>query len=308
MVNHAFFKALLFLGSGSVIHSTGTEDMRHMGGLHSKMKITSITMLIGSLSIAGFPFFSGFWSKELVLETAMHAGAEGALFTLMWILAIVTAFMTAFYMFRMWYMTFIGKKEAEHCHGESPKTMTIPLMILTPFAAALGVILLFGFANGLTIGIIGGEYQIGSGHGHGAIDELVLIFGSIYTYITIALVLVAIFLARAMYRKMTLDPGKFNKNGESFLYKALTNRWWFPLLYDQIGWKLGDGVAKGVDFVDTQIVDGTVNALSSAVAGGGDTIGKMQTGNVRDYSAFIVIGIVALFVIIMALFYLMGGE
>jgi len=319
MVNHAFFKALLFLGSGSVIHSTHTEDMREMGGLHSKMKITSLTMLIGSLSIAGFPLFSGFWSKEVILETAMdasHYGSGGTIFLILWVLAIVTAFMTAFYMFRMWYMTFMGKEGhgTEHCHGESPKTMTIPLMILTPFAAGLGIVLLFGFGDLLTIGInhdpaspIYGQFQMG-GHGHSAVEWLTNLFTSIYTYLAIALVLLAIWLARAMYRLNTLSPGKFNKDGNSFLYKALWNRWWFPVLYNQIGWRLGDDVAKGVDFVDTQIVDGTVNALSSAVAGGGDTIGKIQTGNLRDYTSIIIIGIVLLFATILALFYFMGGA
>jgi len=314
MVNHAFFKALLFLGSGSVIHSTGTEDMREMGGLHGKMRITSITMLIGSLSIAGFPFFSGFWSKELVLETVMHAGdygAEGYLFTIMWILAIVTAFMTAFYMFRMWFMTFKGKPGhgTEHCHGESPKSMTVPLIILAPFAAALGAIILFGFDEYVTIGINHlGEFQLGSGHGHGLEGWLEDIFSSIYTYLTIALVLAAIGIAYMMYSKMSVDPGKLNKNGSSMLYKALANRWWFPQLYDQIGWKLGNGVARGVEFVDTQVVDGTVNALSSAVAGGGESIGKMQTGNMRDYATVVMIGIVALFAAMLVLFYFMGGA
>lgn len=313
MVNHAFFKALLFLGSGSVIHSTGTEDMREMGGLHKKMKITSITMLIGSLSIAGFPFFSGFWSKELVLETAMHAGdfgVEGYIFTLMWILAIVTAFMTAFYMFRMWFMTFKGKPGhgTEHSHGESPKSMTIPLIILAPFAALLGILILFGFDDYITIGINSlGQFQVGSGHGHGLTGWLEDIFLNIYTYVTIALVLIAICLAYFMYSKRSINPGRFNKDGKSFLYRALSNRWWFPQLYDQIGWKLGYGVAKGVEFVDTQIIDGTVNALSSAVVGSGDSLSKAQTGDVRDYTAVVVLGIVAFFAVILALFYFMGG-
>jgi NADH-quinone oxidoreductase subunit L len=314
MVNHAFFKALLFLGSGSVIHSTGTEDMREMGGLHSKMKITSITMLIGSLSIAGFPLFSGFWSKELVLETVMHAGdygPEGYIFMIMWVLAVATAFMTAFYMFRMWYMTFKGKPGhgAEHCHGESPRSMTVPLVILSVFAAALGAVILFGFDDFITIGInAAGQFQIGSGHGHGMVGWLEDIFLSMYTYLTIALVLIAIGVAYLMYCRQTVNPGKLNKNGGSFLYKALTKRWWFPQLYDQIGWKLGYDVARGVEFVDTQVVDGTVNALSSAVAGSGESVRKMQTGNVRDYAAFIMIGIVVLFVAILALFYFMGGA
>ncbi len=314
MVNHAFFKALLFLGSGSVIHSTGTEDMREMGGLHKKMKITSITMLIGSLSIAGFPLFSGFWSKEIVLETAMHAGdfgAEGFLFTIMWILAIITAFMTAFYMFRMWYMTFGGTPghATEHSHGESPKTMTVPLVILAVFAAALGSIILFGFDDFITIGInAAGQFQVGSGHGHGLMGWLEDIFLNMYTYLTIALVLIAIGLAYLMYQRKSLDPGKFNKNGNSFLYRALTKRWWFPQLYDQIGWKLGYGVAKGVEFVDRQVIDGTVNALSSAVVGSGESLSKVQTGNVRDYAAVVIVGIVALFAVILLLFYFMGGA
>ena len=313
MANHAFFKALLFLGSGSVIHATGTEDMREMGGLHSKMKITSITMLIGSLSIAGFPLFSGFWSKEIVLEVAMHAGdygAEGYLFLVLWILAIITAFMTAFYMFRMWFMTFKGKPGhgAEHCHGESPKSMTIPLIILSVFAAALGCIILFGFDDYVTIGIHAGQFQVGSGHGHGFMGWLEDIFLSAYTYLTVALVLIAIGVAYVMYSKMSINPGKFNKDGNSLLYKALSNRWWFPRLYDQIGWKMGYGVAKGVEFVDTQVIDGTVNALSSAVAGSGDSMSKVQTGNVRDYASVVVIGIVVLFAVMLLLFYFMGGA
>ena len=313
MANHAFFKALLFLGSGSVIHATGTEDMREMGNLHHKMKITSITMLIGSLSIAGFPFFSGFWSKEVVLETAMHAGQHGLdgwLFTIMWILAIITAFMTAFYMFRMWFMTFKGKSghSTEHCHGESPKSMTLPLIILSVFAALLGFIILFGFDQYITIGVNHiGQFQLGSGEGEGAVGWIKDIFTSVYTYITIALVLVAIAIAYLMYSRMSINPGKFNKDGKSWLYRALSNRWWFPRLYDEMGWKLGYGVARGVDFVDTHIVDGTVNALASAVVGGGESVSKMQTGDARDYTSVILLGIVVLFVVILALFYYIGG-
>lgn len=312
MVNHAFFKALLFLCSGSVIHSTGTEDMREMGDLGKKMKITSITMLLGSLSIAGFPFFSGFWSKELILETVMHAsdfGPEGYLFLILWVLAVVTAFMTAFYMFRMWYMTFRGKEgpATAHAHGESPRSMTVPLMILSVFAVAFGFVLFFGFDGLVTIGInAAGQFQVGSGHPEG-FAFLTEIFTSIYTYITVALVLVAIYLAYLMYNKKTINPGRFNKEGTSFLYKALSKRWWFPQLYNQIGWKLGYGVARGVDFIDRKVIDGTVNGLSGAVVGGGEILSKAQTGNVRNYAAVVLGGVVVLFVLMIALFYYMGG-
>lgn len=152
MANHAFFKAGLFLGSGSVIHSTGTEDMREMGGLAKKMPVTAYTMLAGCLSIAGFPFFAGFWSKDLVMDTALHvfdhaASPDSYVFLALWILALVTAFMTAFYMFRLWFMTFSGRQgtASVSSHGESPGTMTLPLIILAVFAVGFGFMMMFGW-------------------------------------------------------------------------------------------------------------------------------------------------------------------
>lgn len=318
MMNHAFFKALLFLCSGSVIHSTGTEDMREMGGLGAKMKITSITMLIGSLSIAGFPFFAGFWSKDLIIETVMEVtntsefGICGYVFMLLWFLAIVTAFMTAFYMFRMWYMTFRGEQgpRTQHAHGESPKTMTVPLMILSVFAFASGFVILFGFdyviAFQAHFSVDHWIFQVGRGHNEG-FEHAVAIFTNVWTYVTIALVLIAIFLAMKMYDKKTINPGRFNKNGEAWIYKALTKRWWMPQLYNQISWKVGWDVAKGVDLIDRNVVDGTVNGIANAVVGGGAIVGKAQTGNVRNYAAVVMIGVVALLALMVGLFYFMGG-
>lgn len=158
MVNHAFFKAGLFLGSGSVIHSTGTEDMRQMGGLAKKMPVTAYTMLAGCLSIAGFPFFAGFWSKDLVMDTAFHvfdhaASPDSYVFFVLWLLALITAFMTAFYMFRLWFMTFKGREGANtvSSHGESPRTMTMPLIILAVFSVGFGFMMLFGWDKVFTI-------------------------------------------------------------------------------------------------------------------------------------------------------------
>lgn len=312
MANHAFFKALLFLGSGSVIHAVGTEDMRLMGGLRKKMKITSAAMLLGSLSIAGFPFFSGFWSKELILETVMHAGdygTEGYLFSILWVLGIVTAFMTAFYMFRMWYMTFGGKPRhaSEHCHGESPASMTAPLLILSIFAVGFGFTILFGFDSLISIGADSTHNLVVGGGEAKGFEYFTDIFESIYTYVTVALVLIAISIAYVMYNKRAFDPAKFSGEGKSVLYTALTKRWWFPQLYNQIGWKLGYGVARGVDFVDRQIIDGTVNGLSAAVAGGGEILSKGQDGDVRSYTGVVIAGIVALFIVVLAIFWYMGG-
>lgn len=321
MANHAFFKADLFLGSGSVIHSTGTEDMRYMGGLRKKMPITSITMLISTLSIAGFPFFAGFWSKDLVLETAMDAFKDAAdpastIFLILWILGIVTAFMTAFYMFRLWFMTFMGESRegtengavvgALHCHGESPRCMSWPLVVLAVFAFAFGFTLLFGFDGVFTISLTAAGWVVGSLTGNTGLHYVEELFTNPYTYLTIALVFVAIGIAYLMYVKKTVDPGKFNKNGQSALYVALARRWYFPELYDQISWKLGFGVAKVVDFFDRNVIDGSVNGLANAVIGGGDVVSKAQDGNVHTYSAVVIIGIVLLFVAAAALILVFG--
>ena len=109
LMNHAFFKALLFLSAGAVIHAVHTEDMRLMGGLSKKLKITSFVMLIGALSIAGIPPLSGFWSKDEVLAAVYNAGSVNIWFYLLYVMGIVTAFLTAFYMFRLWFMTFKGE-------------------------------------------------------------------------------------------------------------------------------------------------------------------------------------------------------
>ena len=309
MMNHAFFKALLFMCSGSVIHAVGTEDMREMGGLGKHMKITSITMLLGSLSIAGFPLFSGFWSKDLVLEIAMEAGHDGTVwFTVLWVLAVVTAFMTAFYMFRMWFMTFMGEEghATQHCHGESPKTMTTPLVILSVFAVLSGFLIMFGLDAMVSFDVTATGFVVGGGHSEG-FEYFSELFTNPYTYLTIVLALVGIGIAYLMYVKKTIDPAKFNKNGQSWLYKALTKRWWFPDLYNQISWKLGFGVAKGVNYVDRQVIDGTVNGLSAAVVGGGDVVSKMQTGDVHDYASVVLLGVAVLSVLFVVIAMILGG-
>jgi NADH-quinone oxidoreductase subunit L len=142
LMNHAFFKALLFLGAGSVIHSVGHNDMRGMGGLRKHMKFTSMTMLFGCISIAGVPFISGFWSKDELLAAVYGAGEVNSIFFILWLMGTITALMTAFYMFRLWFMTFAGEyrgEDEDHLH-ESPGVMTGPLVVLGGFALVSGII------------------------------------------------------------------------------------------------------------------------------------------------------------------------
>ncbi len=142
LVTHAFFKALLFLGSGSVIHAmSGEQDMRRMGGLKQKLPVTHLTMFIGCLAIAGIPFLAGFFSKDEILWSAFKIGGYGRW---VWAIGIVTAAMTAFYMFRLFYMTFHGEfrgtpEQAHHVH-ESPSSMTVPLMVLAAGSVLAGYV------------------------------------------------------------------------------------------------------------------------------------------------------------------------
>ncbi len=315
MINHAFFKALLFLCSGSVIHATGTEDMRKMGGLRKTMPITAYTMLVGSLSIAGIPILSGFWSKDLVLEAAFapfdNGLGAGSAFCILFILGMITAFMTAFYMFRMWFLTFTGEPRG-HCHGESPKTMTVPLMILGVFAAFIGLIVLADFsyfiiqslAPGLADALAANGLYLGF---HDSMHILEEIFTNVWTYVAIVLAVVGIFIAYRMYVKRPYVAEDFDQTKKGFLYRLVANRYYFPQLYNQISWKLGYGVAKGVDIFDRNVIDGTVNGLSNAVVGSGEGLGQAQTGYVRDYAAYVVVGVLVIIAVVLLMVSYGGG-
>lgn len=312
MMNHAFFKALLFLCAGSVIHAVGTENMRQMGGLRKKMPITSMTMLIGSLSIAGFPLLSGFWSKDLILESVYACFSEGTpadyLFLALFVIGIVVAFMTAFYMFRMWYMTFGGKQghAAEHAH-ESPKSMTVPLILLSVFAIFSGYLIFLGFNEHVTFNLIGNTYVVG-GFGHSAEHILEDIVKNIWTYVSIVAALAGIFVAYLMYsRRPAVDAKSGMDNEHGFMYNLLNARYGFPKLYDGIAMVGGYGVAKGVDYVDKQLIDGTVNGISNALVNGSESMRLAQTGYVRNYAGFVALGVIALIVVFAAVFYFIGG-
>ncbi|MDP2688655.1 MAG: NADH-quinone oxidoreductase subunit L, partial [Deltaproteobacteria bacterium] len=173
LMTHAFFKGLLFLGSGSVIHAMSNEqDMRKMGGLHSHMKITSITFIIGALAIAGMPPFSGFWSKDEILWESFKDGHY-----IIWGVGLFTAFLTAFYMFRQVFMTFTGECRADehtrhHLH-ESPSVMTVPLIILA-FLAIVGGVVGIPFLEGgsklhhFLSPVFGAGHEVAAAVSHGA--------------------------------------------------------------------------------------------------------------------------------------------
>ncbi len=326
LMNHAFFKALLFLGSGSVIHSVGSNDMRDMGGLRKHMKITSVTMLIGALSIAGIPPLSGFWSKDGILEVAYEASMEDPTFLLFWIFATITAFMTAFYMFRMWFFTFSGEKRSPGKPHESPKSMTIPLIILASFAVISGILTFFmdGFGN-----------LVFYDESHaGAIDEIVHVFTNPLTFLSIGLAILGIGLAYLVYVKQTISSEAFvSSRGTKAIHNMLVKRYGIDWAYRMFGLKLAYGFAKVCDFFDRKVidgvvngtakggilfskandffdrkaVDGTVNGISYAVVGGGRRLRRSQTGNIQGYLAAVVLGICFVIAITWILVRLTGG-
>ena len=302
LMNHAFFKALLFLCAGSVIHAVGTNDMRLMGGLRKKMPITSITMLIGALAIAGIPPLSGFWSKDEILSAVYSAGSFHATFTLLWLMGVATAFMTAFYMFRMWFMTFTGGPRSDYHAHESPRLMTVPLMILSGLALVSGFSLFIGsgfrrFVDGsLTHIQITGEYESFAGI---AGDVLT----SPFTYLVLGLVVVGIFLAYRIYYMPGFDRSVFASGVPGKFHRALENRWYISKFYDDFALTVVYGFSKIADAFDRRVIDGIVNGVAYLGARTGNVIRKAQSGNVQRYASLIVVALVVLLLFII----LLGG-
>jgi NADH-quinone oxidoreductase subunit L len=317
LMNHAFFKALLFLAAGSVIHAVHTNDMREMGGLRKIMPITSMAMLLGAISISGIFPFSGFWSKDAVLAAAFEAGAEAPILTVLWGLGVLTAFVTAFYMFRLWYMTFGGEyRGREHPH-ESPRVMTGPLVILAGFAVVSGMLLLFsgGFGN-----------LIFYGHEHGltALEILAEAFSPL-AVLTLGVAVAGIALAYLIYSRRTISPTVFTATpGRKALHRLLSRRYYMDDAYDAFAAKgvyvyalahdafdrtVVDGAVNGIargslwfsrvnDLFDRKAVDGTVNGIASAAARGGRRLRIQQTGRVQDYAAVVIVSIAVLVLLI----------
>jgi NADH-quinone oxidoreductase subunit L len=291
LFTHAFFKSLLFMGAGSVNHSTGTFDMRLMGGLRKTMPWTYATFLIGSLSLAGIWPLSGFWSKDEILLSAQDGGP-----TVLFWFAMITVFLTAFYMFRAIFMTFHGEYRGgatddgvDHSHThESPLVMVAPMV----FLAILAVIA--GWWN------VAGGY--GSFMGHEAHDVAHSFFEGLFTPFThtlpvIALVvaLFGIFMAYVIYIRRWLTAESV---GRVFgpLYTLVFRKYFFDELYENVIVKLAliKGLFNGFQLFDSRGVDGTVNGVADGVVSGGRAIRHAQTGQLQLYGLFIGIGVVIL--------------
>jgi NADH-quinone oxidoreductase subunit L len=298
MVTHAFFKALMFLGSGSVIHGMHHEqDMRKMGALRKVMPITAITFVIGWLAIAGVPPFAGFWSKDEILLFTLAKG--GTLGPILYVVGLVTAVLTAFYMTRQVIMVFFGEArwdshaDDHHAHGEfkpheSPPTMLLPLVVLAGLSVVGGVIQLpsFGFIpkdlqhrleHWLEPVVEAGEARIGDTSAYGNKELLALL--------AIACALAGIAAAIAIYVKKVRAP---------FEPQLLADGWKYDSAVSAFMGGPGRKAFEAIAWFDKTIVDGAVDGAGRLVNGAASQVRKTQTGNVRNYAGIVGVGVVLL--------------
>ena len=315
LMTHAYFKAMMFLGSGSVIHGMEevvghdpdvAQDMRVMGGLRKYMPITAITFFIGTLAISGIPPFAGFWSKDEILASTFRANP------ILWAIGFLTAGLTAFYMFRMYFTTFegefrgtdkkllamvkaensVGKEvQAEDSHGhhaskphESPITMTFPLIVLAIPSMLIGLV---GtpLGNYFEYFIHAPSEKITEVPAEGFTPEFLLMAGS-----SVGIGLIGISLAILMYLQKKIDPSAIAKSIEP-IYKLSKNKWYIDEIYNAVFVTGSRRLARQVLEVDAKIVDGAVNLAGFVTVVSGEGLKYFENGKAQFYALVIFIGV-----------------
>lgn len=334
LVTHAFFKSLMFLCSGSVIAGCHHEqEMPRMGGLLRKMPITGLTMLIGVMAIAGLAIpgtsiaFSGYHSKDAILATALAYTKLNPLHFLLFLIPLLTAGITSFYMFRLWFYTFLGRPRDQHLHDhvhESPREMTGPLLLLAVLAAGCAIggeegklfkMLTFSEPVGVAHGVDGAAAHTVSLPSHEDVHHSHSAAGSA----ALLAAFIGMTISYLVYVKGVVNPADIKRQASS-LHSFLTNKWGFDDLYDTMFVKPAHVVAKfaaAVDkfvfdeilhtFVrmgmvvskwdrkfDEGVIDGLVNLMGNSTYSLGIGLRNVQTGRIRQYVTFIAIGVVVL--------------
>jgi len=313
LMTHAFFKALLFLCAGSVIHSIHTQDIQKMGGIFQKMKATGTTFVIASLAISGIPPFSGFWSKDEILSEILHNG-HPVLFTI----ATVTSFLTAFYMFRLIFLVLFGRPRSEIHPHESPGVMTVPLGILAVFAIFIGLVgspfMNYAFQDFL---------HLGQAHESGSLEPDYLVMG-----LSTFLASFGIAIAYLLYvLNINILPQRIRQHF-AWLYNLVYNKYYIDELYNflfiqptlrlsRLAFKFDLGAIDGTvdnvarttvilskiaSWIDRYIVDGAVNMTAKVFGLFSLALRRIQTGYIQTYL------LIAFFSLVIILFVkLIGG-
>jgi NADH-quinone oxidoreductase subunit L len=287
VTTHAFFKALLFLGAGSVIHAMGGEqDIRKMGGLSGKIKITFVTMLLGTIAISGIPPFSGFFSKdEILAHTYEHN-------KILWALGMIASILTAFYMFRLLFLTFFGKfrgtHDQEHHLHESPLSMTIPLMVLAALSVlggALGFPEFWHLPNWMSDNL--DSVIVRKNHTTLSHDTEWMLMG-----IAVAGAVAAIYATWVVFMKNKVMPAESEEKLKPW-QKVIYNKYYVDELYDTIIRKPLDYLSVSFHkFLDISFIDGIVNGVGTSVKAIGSSVRYFQSGNIGFYIMSMTMGVV----------------
>jgi NADH-quinone oxidoreductase subunit L len=297
VITHAFFKALLFLGSGSVIHGMGGEqDIRRMGGLKKYMPITHITFLIGTIAIAGVFPFAGFFSKDQIIAAAFEHNK------VVFVLSLIVSALTAFYMFRLYFLTFHNKfrgtPDQEHHLHESPKVMTIPLIILAVLSIVGGFIGL-PHAVGESMGMhwhwldhyLHGTVEMASSDIHLNVELMLMTLAT-------AIALGGIYFAWSKYKKKG-ELALEDKDVKESMHVLAANKYWFDELYDSIIRKPVDGLSKFFGkTVEPKMIDGLVEGAGSMIQNAGEKLRLVQSGKIFAYATITVVGVIILLLMI----------
>ena len=291
LFTHAFFKALLFLAAGSVIHAVGTQDLFKMGGLRKKMRVTSAAFLIGGLALAGIPPFAGFWSKDDVLASVYSQLGSHPLYWPFFLLAFAAVFLTAYYIFRAWFLAFSGPTTRDpslpEAH-EGPWVMQVPLLVLSAFAIGAG---LFVFLPGFQSLLLGGAGVAGIPPMYGTPDLLL-------SAASVGLGAAGIGLAWYLWgngRVFVLSES----SAAQPVRRLLLNRYYFKAGYDWIGASGVYTIARAADFFDRYVIDGTVRGFERIFAALSDRLRRIQTGVVSDYAAYVIAGLLLVFLLLL---------
>ncbi len=286
LVTHAFFKSLLFLAAGSVIHAlSGEQDMRRMGGLKKHLPVTFPVFLVGALAIAGVPFLSGFFSKDAILTSAFAGGHY-----VLWGVGLLGAVLTAFYMFRLVYMTFYGEERispeaGRHIH-ESPQAMTLPLVLLAVFSVLAGYIglpVIFGKDADLFSRFLNGSVKAISHHLAASTEGLLILLAA-------AAALLGIALAFVFYRRKPALPSRLASRFPG-IYRLLVGKYYVDEAYDAVIVRpLVRGAETVYEHFDLKVVDGALNGSAAAADFAGKGLTVLQSGLVRDYVLAFLIG------------------
>lgn len=290
LMTHAFFKALLFLAAGSVIHAVHTQDIEKMGGLWKKLRLTGPLFLIGTFAISGVPLFSGFFSKDEILISAWTHGN-----TVLFWLAVIAAFFTAFYMFRLFFMVFAGeaRSQMKNVH-ESPASMTGPMVVLGILAIVAGYVNTPWFGTFLGDWLVDGNEYLGHGHTEGPV--WIMIVATVVS-------LLGILLAYLMYGKRSLERDWLSGRAP-LTYNILYNKYFIDEFYELTFVYGAKAISLFLRFIEVFLVEGILKVIVGFVQSLGRSWAKLQSGQVQTYGMAAFLGLA----ILMLIFAITGGD